>query len=127
MQMRSALHPATIATYDSGRVGVVTLRSFSCHVSQVPPRLRGINGFCPSYTRPMLTTPSRAMADRGRCGKYAVTVQTILRFPDHHLRAAAQRVVVFDEDLRSLATDLLDTLRAASAIGSMVSLGFGSG
>jgi hypothetical protein len=58
MQMRSALHPATIATYDSGRVGVVTLRSFSCHVSQVPPRLRGINGFCPSYTRPMLTTLS---------------------------------------------------------------------
>ena len=46
-----------------------------------------------------------------------MTVQTILRFPDHHLRAAAQRVVVFDEDLCSLATDLLDTLRAASAIG----------
>ena len=48
-----------------------------------------------------------------RYGKYAVTVQTILRFPDHHLRATAQRVVVFDEDLCSLATDLLDTLRAA--------------
>jgi len=46
-----------------------------------------------------------------------VTVQTILRFPDHHLRATAQRIVVFDEDLCSLATDLLDTLRAASAIG----------
>jgi peptide deformylase len=46
-----------------------------------------------------------------------VTVRTILRFPDHHLRAAAQRVVAFDEDLCSLATDLLDTLRAASAIG----------
>ena len=46
-----------------------------------------------------------------------MTVQTILRFPDHHLRATAQRVVVFDEDLCSLATDLLDTLRAASAIG----------
>jgi peptide deformylase len=46
-----------------------------------------------------------------------VTVQTILRFPDHHLRATAQRVVVFDEDLCALATDLLDTLRAASAIG----------
>jgi peptide deformylase len=46
-----------------------------------------------------------------------VTVQTVLRFPDHHLRATAQRVVVFDGELRSLATDLLDTLRAASAIG----------
>jgi hypothetical protein len=62
-------------------------------------------------------TPSRAMADRAGCGKYAVTVQTILRFPDHHLRATTQRVVVFDEVLCSLATDLLDTLRAASAIG----------
>jgi Polypeptide deformylase len=31
--------------------------------------------------------------------------------------ARARRVVVFDEDLCSLATDLLDTLRAASAIG----------
>jgi Polypeptide deformylase len=69
------------------------------------------------YTRPILTTPSRAMADRAGCGKYAVTVQTILRFPDHHLRATTQRVVVFDEVLCSLATDLLDTLRAASAIG----------
>src|SRR3984893_14125726 len=46
------------------------------------------------------------IADPTRYGKYAVTVQTILRFPDHHLRAAAQRVVVFDEDLCSLATDL---------------------
>jgi hypothetical protein len=46
-----------------------------------------------------------------RYGKYAVTVQTILRFPDHHLRATAQRIVVFDEDLCSFATDLLDTLR----------------
>jgi peptide deformylase len=57
------------------------------------------------------------ITDTTRYGKYAVTVQTILRFPDHHLRATAQRVVVFDEDLCSLATDLLDTLRAASAIG----------
>jgi peptide deformylase len=47
----------------------------------------------------------------------AVTVRAVLRFPDHHLRAGAQRVVAFDEDLCSLATDLLDTLRAASAIG----------
>src|SRR6202045_620889 len=57
------------------------------------------------------------IVDPTRYGKYAVTVQTILRFPDHHLRATAQRVVVFDEDLCSLATNLLDTLRAASAIG----------
>jgi hypothetical protein len=62
------------------------------------------------------------IADPTRHGKYAVTVRTILRFPDHHLRATAQRVVVFDEDLCSLATDLLDTLRAASAIGITGSL-----
>ena len=46
-----------------------------------------------------------------------MTVQTILRFPDYRLRVKAERVVEFDEDLCSLATDLLDTLRVASAIG----------
>jgi peptide deformylase len=46
-----------------------------------------------------------------------MTVQTILRFPDYRLRVNAERVVEFDEDLCSLATDLLDTLRVASAIG----------
>jgi len=46
----------------------------------------------------------RQIADPARYGKNAVTVQTILRFPDHHLRTTAQRVVVFDEDLCSLAT-----------------------
>ena len=46
-----------------------------------------------------------------------MTEQTILRFPDNRLRAKADRVVVFDEDLGSLASDLLDTLRSASAIG----------
>jgi peptide deformylase len=50
-------------------------------------------------------------------GNNAVTVRTILRFPDHRLRANAERVATFDEDLRSLAADLLDTLRAASANG----------
>jgi peptide deformylase len=45
-----------------------------------------------------------------------VTVRTILRFPDPRFRTNAERVVVFDEDPSSLATDLLDTMRAASAI-----------
>jgi hypothetical protein len=53
------------------------------------------------------------IVDPTRYGKYAVTVRTILRFPDHHFRATTQRLVVFDEDLCSLASDLLDTLRAA--------------
>jgi hypothetical protein len=39
------------------------------------------------------------MADRAGCGTYAVTVQAVLRFPDHLLRATAQRVVVFNEEL----------------------------
>ena len=60
---------------------------------------------------------SEAMAGGGRIWKGAGTVRTILRFPDPRLRANAQRVVVFDEDLRSLAADLLDTMRAAPGIG----------
>ncbi len=46
-----------------------------------------------------------------------MTVRTILRFPDPRLRAKAERVAAFDEDLRSLAADLLETLRAAPGIG----------
>jgi peptide deformylase len=60
---------------------------------------------------------SEAMAGGGRIWKGAGTVRTILRFPDPRLRANGQRVVVFDEDLRSLAADLLDTMRAAPGIG----------
>jgi peptide deformylase len=43
----------------------------------------------------------------------------LIAFGQGNILAAreALRVVVFDEDLCSLATDLLDTLRAASAIG----------
>jgi peptide deformylase len=46
-----------------------------------------------------------------------VTVRAILRFPDARLHAIAERVVIFDEDICSLAADLSDTLHAASAIG----------
>jgi len=59
MQMRSALHPATIAPYlvrawgsaDSGHAGVVTLalsrwRVLVVKKASVPPR-QGINGLCP--------------------------------------------------------------------------------
>lgn len=38
-------------------------------------------------------------------------------FPDPRLRQAAAPVVDFDDDLRQLAQDLLDTLEAHSAIG----------
>jgi peptide deformylase len=48
--------------------------------------------------------------------KGAGTVRTILRFPDPRLRANAEHVTVFDDGLRSLAADLLDTMRAAPGI-----------
>ncbi|MGO4403268.1 peptide deformylase [Bosea sp. RAF48] len=41
----------------------------------------------------------------------------ILSFPDPRLRVAATAVTRFDADLRELATDLLDTMRAAPGIG----------
>ena len=42
---------------------------------------------------------------------------TIVRFPDPRLRTAADPVTAFDEDLRSFAADLLETMRAAPGIG----------
>jgi len=41
----------------------------------------------------------------------------ILSFPDPRLRVAAAPVMRFDADLRELAADLLDTMRAAPGIG----------
>ncbi|MBR0647253.1 peptide deformylase [Plastoroseomonas hellenica] len=46
-----------------------------------------------------------------------MTIRPILRFPDPRLRIPAAPVRDFDAALRSLATDLLDTLRAAPGIG----------
>ncbi|WP_454915932.1 peptide deformylase [Xanthobacter sediminis] len=46
-----------------------------------------------------------------------MSVRTIVIFPDPRLRAIAMPVVRFDEDLRVLATDLLETMRAAPGIG----------
>lgn len=44
-------------------------------------------------------------------------VRPILSFPDPRLRLAAAPVMRFDADLRALAADLLDTMRAAPGIG----------
>jgi peptide deformylase len=41
----------------------------------------------------------------------------ILMFPDPYLNTPALKVEVFDEGLRALADDLLDTMRAAPGIG----------
>lgn len=46
-----------------------------------------------------------------------MALRGIVRFPDERLRRAAEPVVVFDDALAALATDLLDTLRAAPGIG----------
>jgi peptide deformylase len=46
-----------------------------------------------------------------------VAQRPIVRFPDPRLKRVAEPVTRFDADLRALAGDLLDTLRAAPGIG----------
>jgi peptide deformylase len=46
-----------------------------------------------------------------------MTVRPIVKFPDPRLCIVAEPVTRFDDDLRNLAADLLDTMRAAPGIG----------
>jgi peptide deformylase len=46
-----------------------------------------------------------------------LTIRPILRFPDARLGIAADPVTRFDAELRALAADLLETMRAAPGIG----------
>ncbi|RXT42035.1 peptide deformylase [Bradyrhizobium betae] len=46
-----------------------------------------------------------------------MTIRPILRYPDRRLATPARPVTVFDDGLRELATDLLETMRAAPGIG----------
>lgn len=46
-----------------------------------------------------------------------VPPRPIVRFPDPLLRTACTPVTVFDDDLRLLVGDLLDTMRAAPGVG----------
>jgi peptide deformylase len=46
-----------------------------------------------------------------------MTVRPIIRYPDPRLALPAQPVIVFDDVLRELATDMLDTMHAAPGIG----------
>lgn len=46
-----------------------------------------------------------------------MTVRPIVRFPDARLQAVAEPVTEFDAALRTLAFDLLDTMRAAPGVG----------
>lgn len=44
-------------------------------------------------------------------------VRTLVKYPDQRLREIAQPVTLFDDALRALTNDLLDTMRAAPGIG----------
>ena len=46
-----------------------------------------------------------------------MAVRPIAKYPDPRLRAVAAPVTAFDEALRALAADLLETMRAAPGIG----------
>lgn len=46
-----------------------------------------------------------------------MTIRPILKYPHAGLRTIAQPVTLFDDALRELTTDLLDTMRAAPGIG----------
>lgn len=46
-----------------------------------------------------------------------MTVRPLLKFPDSRLCIAAEPVIAFDEELRTLAVDLFDSMSAASGIG----------
>ena len=46
-----------------------------------------------------------------------MTIRPIVRYPDPRLALPAQPVTVFDNALRELATDLLETMHAAPGIG----------
>jgi peptide deformylase len=46
-----------------------------------------------------------------------MTIRQIVTYPDPRLRALAAPVMVFDDALRALASDLVETMRAADGIG----------
>lgn len=46
-----------------------------------------------------------------------MTIRPILRYPDRRLAIPARPVTAFDDGLRQLAQDLLETMRAAPGIG----------
>jgi len=46
-----------------------------------------------------------------------VAIRPIVRFPDPRLRRKAEPVAAFDDELRGLAQDLTETMRAAPGIG----------
>ena len=59
----------------------------------------------------------RARPHSPRMRKWTMTIRPIVRYPDPRLALPAQPATVFDDALRELAMDLLETLRAAPGIG----------
>jgi peptide deformylase len=47
----------------------------------------------------------------------SMTIRPIIRYPDPRLAVPAQAATAFDDALRELASDLLETMRAAPGIG----------
>lgn len=60
---------------------------------------------------------SHRVALRRTSRNIVLTVRTIVTYPDSRLRTPASRVTVFDDVLRALAADLLDTMRSADGVG----------
>jgi peptide deformylase len=52
-----------------------------------------------------------------RSEKYCVAVRPIIRFPHPYLRQRAEPILDIDEEVRTLATDLTETMHAAPGIG----------
>ncbi|TYR34950.1 peptide deformylase [Mesorhizobium microcysteis] len=46
-----------------------------------------------------------------------MAIRPIVRYPDNALRTVCAPIVRFDDDLRALADDLLETMRAAPGVG----------
>ncbi|PVE21615.1 peptide deformylase [Microvirga sp. KLBC 81] len=46
-----------------------------------------------------------------------MAIRPIVRFPDSRLRLEAEPIIAFDDELRRLAQDLTETMRAAPGIG----------
>lgn len=60
---------------------------------------------------------ARNLFDKGKELSTSMAIRETVRYPDARLRAMAEPVTQFDDDLRLLAGDLLDTMRAAPGIG----------
>lgn len=62
--------------------------------------------------RPVAMRPQGGLAILGGMGK-----REILKYPDPRLEEACQEVEVFDDDLRKLAEDMVETMHANAGIG----------